>query len=149
MERKLKPERVWRMVVLKLLPLINLLFCLFVFLQLNPAFHLMAPANRSKWCTTRCESPDWALGSISHLMIFSIVETISLKIWERPLPGHAKCSLQAFVCVPCLSSLSFQATRTITGKHNVRNRSTKTYNHSLSKDHSPLFLHIPLLYQTL
>ena len=27
------------------------------------------------------------------LSIFSLVETISLKIWERPLSWHAKCSL--------------------------------------------------------
>lgn len=37
------------------------------------------------------------------LSIFSLVETISLQIWERPLSWHAKCSLP--VSVACLSSL--------------------------------------------
>ena len=148
MKRKLKPERVWRMVVLKLLPLMNLLFCLLVFLQLNHAFRLIAPANGSKWCMTRCESPDWALGSISHFDdLFNRWDDSFENLGETTVLA-CKMFTSGFRLCP-LSSLSFQVTRTITRKQNVRNRSTKTYNHSLSEDHSPLFLHIPLLYQTL
>lgn len=36
----------------------------FFFLQLNHAFHVIAQANRSKWCMTGRDRPDWALGAI-------------------------------------------------------------------------------------